>query len=296
MKRQTSKFAILAIIAISTVIPSFASAQSTGVKKAMESAKETIDSLVSSKDGKKSDELSLRIQTLKQAVSLSIAEAKDSSAKLSAIKNLAGDELSWQTSKLNEFVSVISYFEAQNKNIDNNVSDITAVEVKNIAENFKAWREENYLPTLNEVRDYLLIDQQEKTVDMAKSRYQKIDEDIKKLEKVKVKNIDSARKMLQNANTLVSAGDVIIKEAHTSFFDKFITVSTSTATSSEITDINKEAIISNNLTGDNATSTLSGDLPQPKSIRDIVKDSSLKIRDAYKIFIDMSSLVRRLLK
>lgn len=296
MKKITSILALFTLIAITTAMPSFAFAQSLGIQKALESAKETIDNLVSAKDGKQPDELSLRIQTLKQAIGLSIEEAKDAKAKLEGLDKdmLSDNEAVWRTTKLKDVESALNYFEIQKSDVEDNSKDISATEAKNIAENFKTWRDENYLPSLNEVRDYFLVDQQEKTIETAKTRWQKIDEDIKKLEKAKVKNIASARKLLKNANALIADSDTINTSAHKLFFDTFINISTSTATSSLSGDIK----LDNKINGDkDATSTASGkETPQPKSIRDLVKDSSIKIRDAYKIFIDMSSLVRRLLK
>ena len=84
--------------------------------------------------------------------------------------------------------------------------------------------------TLNEVRDYFFVGQQE-TIDTARARWQKIDEDIKELEKAKVRNIILARKLLTNANTLITDSNAINEKAHTLFFTTFINISTSTATS-----------------------------------------------------------------
>ncbi len=297
MKKLTSILAFLTLLAISVATPSFAHAQSTGVQKALESVKETIDNLVSAKDSKQSDELSLRIQTLKRAIGLSIEEARDARAKLDGLDKdtLGENEVVWRDAKLKEMESALSYFETRKSDVEDNSKDITATEAKNIAENFKTWRDENYLHTLNEVRDYFFVGQQEKTIDTARARWQKIDEDIKKLEKAKVRNIILARKLLKNANTLITDSNAINEKAHTLFFTTFINISTSTATSSASEDIK----LDNKMNRDNkdATSTVSDvAAPSPQSIRDLVKDSSLKIRDAYKIFIDMSSLVRRLLK
>lgn len=299
MKKATSIIALLTLITVSAATPSFAFAQSSGVQKALENAKETIDNLVSAKDSKQPDELSLRIQTLKQAIELSIEEAKDARTKLEGLDKdtLSDNEAVWREAKLKDVESALNYFETQKSDVEDNSKNISTTEAKNIAENFKTWRDENYLPPLNEVRDYFFVDQQEKTIETAKSRAQKIDEDIKRLERAKVKNIASARKLLKNANILIADSDAINGKAHALFFTTFIDIGTSTATSSASADTKKETKLENKTSGDkDATSTISGAEPRPKSIRDLVKDSSLKIRDAYKVFIDMSSLVRRLLK
>lgn len=295
MKKFTTTLALLTLITVSTATPSFAFAQSSGVQKALENAKETIDNLVSAKDDKKPEELLLRVKTLEQAFDLSIVETKDARAKLDGLNDLEKNEAVWRDTKLQELEAATNYFETQRGNVEDNSKDITAAEIKKIAEDFKTWRDENYLPTLNEVHDYFLIDQQTKTIEKAKTRAQKIDEDVKKLEKSKVKNIVSARKLLKNANTLITESQTINDDARTMFFDTFINSSTSTATSSDETVATiKTKTETKNIV--DATSTVASENPQPESIRDLVKDSSSKIRDAYKIFIDMSSLVRRLLK
>ena len=295
MKKLTSILAFITLITVSASTPSFAFAQSSGVQKALENAKETLDNLVTAKDDKQPEELSLRIKTLEQAFDLSIVEVKDARTKLDGLNDLEKNEAVWRDEKLQELEAATNYFETQKGDIEDNRADITAAEVKKIAEDFKTWRDENYLPTLNEVHDYFLIDQQTKTIEKAKTRWQKIDEDVKKLEKSKVKNIAAARKLLKNANALIAESQSINDDARTMFFDTFINVSTSTATSSDEATIKIETKTEAKTIVD-ATSTAAGEIPQPESIRDLVKDSSSKIRDAYKIFIDMSSLVRRLLK
>lgn len=298
MKKTKITLALLTLLALNAATPSFAFAESSSVQKALESAKETIGNLVTAKDDKQPDELSLRIQTLTQAIDLSIEEAKDARSNLEELdeKKISENEVAWRDAKLKDITSALNYFETQKSDVKDNRANITAAEAKNIAENFKAWRDENYLPSLNEVRDYFLVDQQEKTIETAKTRWQKIDEDVKKLERARVKNIASARKLLKSASALIANSDAINEKARDAFFATFINVSTSTATSTAETKKDLKFDIKNN--GDKeATSTMRGEAePTPPSIRDLVKDSSLKIRDAYKVFIDMSSLVRRLLK
>ncbi len=299
MKKDTSiLIAYVALVSI-IMVPFRASAQTTGIQRVLESAKQTIDDFVSAKDDQQSMELPLRIKTLEQAISLSIEEAKDLRDKLNDLDNLGADEKAWRNEKIQEIKVAITYFESTKKKIVDKSDTLTEADTKTAAENFKQWRSEHYLPVLNEVQDYFLIIQQDKTIQTTKTRWQKIDGDIKRLEKAKVKKIDTARKLLTDANGLIEESDTLNQSARAIFFDTFITPTTSTATSSDSENSTSSDAKLSTLVEDIATTSTeaveSADT-KPKSIEDLVTDSLSKIKETYKIFIDMSGLVRKLLK
>ncbi len=298
MKKNTSiLIAYLALVSI-VIVPFRVSAQTTGIQKVLESAKQTIDDFVSAKDDQQSMELPLRIKTLEQAISLSIEEAKDLRDKLNDLDNLGTDEKTWRNEKIKEIKVAITYFESAKKKIADQSDTLTEAKAKAAAENFKQWRSEHYLPVLNEVQNYFLIIQQDKTIQTTKTRWQKIDGDIKRLEKAKVKKIDSARKLLTDANGLIEESDTLNQSAKAIFFNAFITPTTSTATSSDSENATSSDTKMSSLSEDITTSTEAVESvdTEPKSIEDLVTDSLSKIKETYKIFIDMSSLVRKLLK
>ena len=300
MKKHTSIFIAYTALLALVIVPFHASAQTTGIQKVLESAKQTIDDFVSAKDDQQSMELPLRIKTLEQAMSLSIEEAKDLRDKLNDLDNLGTDEKAWRNEKVKQIKAAITYFESSEKKVEDESDTLTEADTKKAAESFKQWRNDNYLPVLNEVQDYFLIAQQEKAIQTTKKRWQKIDGDIKRLEKAKVKKIDSARKLLTDADGLIEESDTLNQSAKAIFFDTFITPTTSTATSSNSTNSTSSEAKATNLSADSSatsTDTVSSSADtQPKSIEDLVTDSLSKIKETYKIFIDMSSLVRRLLK
>lgn len=294
-------------------------AQSESMQKALESVKGTLDDLVAAKDEQKPVELGLRIEALKKAINLSAAEAKELRVKLIAIEDLDAKTDAWREIMADQMKKAAEYALGEGKAIETNEKEMTLAEVKDIAARFKAWRESSYLPVVGQVRDYFLIAQEEKTIETAKSRWQKIDSDIKKLEKAKIKNIESVRKMLTNADFLIAEGEAMNQEAWTSFVDVYISRTTSTAatstdsnattteTSATSTDSNATTTVQENpITLESSTSssplassTDAKDEPvplPPPSIRDLVHGSLSKIKDAYKVFIDMSNVVRKLLK
>jgi hypothetical protein len=272
-----------------------------------------VDTLVSAKDEQQPMELSLRVETLKKVLTLSLAEAKDAKIKLLDFTNLTGDEKHWQEEAIVSLASSTQYFEEVQNSIIDAEKPLTLDEVKTIAKELKEWRDAYYVPTLTMVRDYLLIDQQEKTIETASKRAERINVDIMKLEKAKIKNISKARAMLVNANTLISNSEKSIASARALFVNTFISPATTTATSSQEKASSTETLIKSTelatsstksadassteaVSTSTSTSTEKAAVVLPTSIRDYVKDSLMKVRESYVVFIEMSNFVRELLK
>ncbi|MFA6365428.1 MAG: hypothetical protein WCW78_03435 [Candidatus Paceibacterota bacterium] len=290
-------------------------AQSEGVQKALENVKDKLDNLVTAKDEKQPMELGLRIETLKKVIDLSITEAKDTRVKLLSLEDLEKNTTLWRDVIAEEMKKDAEYAAGIKKDIENNEKTFTITDVKETAKRFKDWRDTSYLPAVNQIRDYFLTAQEDKTIQTTKTRWQKIDEDIKKLEKAKVKNIESARKLLKNADFLIAESESLNQEAKTLFEDRYITpvvikettstesISTSTeelifqekkGTKSDLLETNT-ATSSSYISSSTDANDESSPLP-PASIRDLVTGSLSKIKDTYKVFIEMSNLVRKLLK
>ncbi len=286
-------------------------AQSQGVQKAFESVKESLDNLVTAKDDRQPMELSLRIETLRKVIDLSLAEAKDTRVKLLELENLKGDEEVWRDISADTMKDAMDYFQSQEQYLDDNEKTLTVDDVKNAAKDFKDWRDKNYLPTFSAVRDYFLVNQQDKTIETARKRWQKIDADVQKLEKAKVKGIKDARAMLVAADKLITESAESNKNARVLFFSTFIERATTTEATSTATSTNENTtstitmlLLSTTSTDTLATSTdatsteakATSTQPTALSIRDTVKQSLSKVRDAYNVYIEMSTLVRKLLK
>lgn len=297
---------LLAAITVSTVYGTPAHAQSPGVQKALENVKESLDSLVTAKDEQEPMELPLRIATLKKVIDLSLAEAKDARIKLLELEHLKGEEEAWRVAAASSTKEAVDRFQSQLQSLEEREKTLSVDDVRKAAKEFKAWRDEHYLPALTSIQDYFLINQQDKTIETAHKRWQKIDADVRKLEKAKIKGIKEARELLAAADEAVSASATLNKTARELFFSAYIekTASTTasftnaTSTAREATSSEAQPMSVNTLTPD-ATSTGTSthdEPPAPPSIRTIVKESLAKVRDAYAIYIDMSSLVKKLLK
>jgi|GEM_PF-1357920 len=294
------KYIIVALCAVSMTLPSLGSsrvfaAESTtqnSQQNMVETVKEAINDLVSAKDEKRQTETPIRLDTLKKAVSLAIDEAKDLRVKLIGLDNLSSDYETWKIKKSDEMknmIETLDVFKEKHEEIEKS-EEITDEQIKKLGEEIKNWRKEIYLPLSNEIQNYFLTVEEDKTIEVAENRSNKIEADVTKLEKRK-KNTAALKKLLEKADTEITTAKKINKEAKALFEDLYFPKPIPSTTST-ITIVDKKI---------EATSTIietdeGAVIIQPKSVRDLVKDSSDKVRSSYKIFIEMSNLVRKLLK
>lgn len=312
MKKYVSAFTLLVVIAASATPALRVHAQSQGVQKAFESVKESLDNLVTAKDDRQPMELTLRIETLKKVLNLSLTEAKDTRIKLIELENLKGNEEAWRDIAVDTMKDAADYFSSQEQYINDNEKIFTVDDVKSAAKDFKDWRDKNYLPAFSAIRDYFLINQQDKTIETARKRWQKINADVQRLEKARVRGIKDARAMLIAADKTLTESAALNKNARVLFFRTFIEGATSAAATSTATSTDENTtstvtmlVLATTSTDIAATSTdattstkaiTSSTQPLALSIRDTVKQSLSKVRDAYNVYIEMSTLVRKLLK
>ena len=193
--------------------------------------------------------------------------------------------------------------------------DLDSVEkIKALAEKFKLWREENYLPVLSQINDFFLMNQEERALGTAEKRAKKISEDLARFPKAG-KN-ESVVALFKKAEFLIKEGAELNKRAALLFRDKFLSayyeekllessellIQNEGSTSSVSSTIQKEVPgFLNELSTSTATSSVSsgesagGETALELSIRDLVRSSLTKVKETYRVFIEMSNLVRKLL-
>lgn len=286
------------LIIISFLVGNIAFAQPPNIQKALDETKESLENLVTAKDENSPFDVAARIQTLKKVVDLAISEAKDLKINLLALDKIEDEALrEWRGNTIEKINGVIDHYEKQKKFIADNESNLNLADVKNLASAFKEWREKNYIDISNTVQDLLLIQGERKILNIAQSRWKKISNDLDKLSALGISGVGELRKMLANAGQLIEEGVSLNRKAEELFFETNIApeakskeepVSTSTATSTatSTTPLPDES-------GEGVEST-----PPPEvagQVRNLVGSSLENIRGAYQIFIEMSSLVRKLL-
>jgi len=295
------------LLPISFVFADNQNNQTSTIEKALETVKTQVSDLVGAKDENKPDELATRIETFKKVINFSITEAKDLKIKLLDFNFKVDDELlNWQkkmTDKLNE---ALVYYDDQNQALDGNEKNITLDDIKIKAQKFKEWRETNYLPISEEINDFLLIKQEKAAIQTTKKRYQKISEDVQKLKSsgwlMKIKGLSELPKLLTEADAVIKESDKINNEAEKLFREKYIVVKKDVRLLPLSQDENIASTTPKISPNNNASSAVIQKTEVPPeqtpilSIKDMVKTSLTKIKDAYRIFIEMSNLVRKLLK
>ncbi len=153
---------------------------------------------------------------------------------------------------------------------------------------------------MEQAKDYLLINQEKNSITTAKSRLSKIAGDVTKLIQGGFSKPKELSDMLKKASGIISDSETLNKQANDLFLGKYLLPSEANATSTATSTIDQatssdNTIINSEISGTStATSTGQGGEPlQIPSIKDTIRSSLLKIRDAYQVFIDMSSFVRK---
>ena len=313
MKNSIKIFAL--IFALNLSVPAIFAQGTPNVQKALEDVKEQVNDLVTAKDENNPNELALRIETFKKVLDLSITEAKDLKIKFLTADFDKNDKalLPWRDKVSDALTDAGKYYEEQKQNLGDKEKTIALEDIKTIAQDFKNWRETNYLTAADQINNFLLIQQEAGAIQVAKKRVIKIKDDIIKIQKINAKTAGELSKLLNKADQLIKESDKVNQEAEKNFRELYIepkpvitevTTIESTSTKSETEEntstttlSKKELAVSNeNATTTGADSEKTAQPISPPSIRDLVKDSLTKVKEAYRVFIEMSNLVRKLLK
>lgn len=292
------------------------------IKESVQEVKEGTKNLITTKESenltpeeKEKQELSQRLDIFAKILDLSIKEAKDAIGQLKVLNNLEEKAASLRNQFIKEFEEFLKFYNEQ-KDIIGKPEGIDLAKIKEMAQFFKDWREMNYNPKLAATTDFLLINRQKAALEMAGNRFDKISSDVEKLKKTNLKGIDELEKMLSLAADSLRGAEKIYQEAKNGFWlieelfainsitasSTLVSTPTSTATSSSIATTTEQIIVAETtIPVENTSSTDSAStLPIPiedqfLSIKGLIGDSLNKIKETYQIFIEMSSLVKRLL-
>ncbi|MEK7086890.1 MAG: hypothetical protein AAB935_01385, partial [Patescibacteria group bacterium] len=208
---------ILSILAVTTLLPGAAPVfaqiqdQYSNIQKAFDSVKGQVDDLVSAKDENNANELALRIETFKKVIELSLTEAKDLKVKLLGFDFTEEEMSSWQKDMIEKMNAAVKYYEEQKQSFDDKEKTIDLETIKTAAQEFKNWREENYLGASSQINDFLLISEESQAVQTTKKRFQKINDDVQKIQRTKTRN--ELNKFLSRADKLLKEGEQMNKDA-----------------------------------------------------------------------------------
>lgn len=294
-------------------------AQTASSTNILQDVQAAVQSLVSAKDTGNTNDVALRITAFEQVLSLSRSEAQDYELKL--VNTQSGKTYdSWKNAALDALSQALAYYDSENQLV-NGTSTITSTGIKEIAADFENWRETDYLPLVNSIQDFLLVNQEAAAVKTAGIRYDKIVSDLRGLGNSAVNRSKGIAAALTDASASITSARQFNDQAAKLFLSLYVeTTSTSgqatstadaaTATSTASTTLEIAPLDLSATSTDSASSTVAATATStagqatstaatsshPISIKELVKASLDDVRNAYQNFIDISNLVRSLLQ
>lgn len=265
----------------------------TPLQKAFESVKDGLDTLVDAKDTKTQDDLALRIDIFNKVLTFATTEAKDLKLKLLALDTLDTSLSLWRDETVKKITALLEQYDDEKTSFEKTRAALTLQELKVASEKFRVLRESLFLPLADNAQDFLLIDQESRALQVSAKRFQKISDDVKKLEKAKAKGVLDLQKFLAKAGKLLDEAETLNARASITFKTLHIIpppifeISTTTAPLPTSTP-------SSTYTGEGGESMRATE--KNMTVRDMVMQSLQKIKEAYQVFLEMSVFVKKNIK
>jgi len=316
MKKALKTFVIIIIILVTLSLglsPIFAQENLQAPNKEVANK---VDELVELKDDstlsdqdKEVKEIQIRKEALGKITDLSLVEIKNLEGKINSLDFGSDAQIKIKEKFLEILDNNKKYSEDLKTKTEND--KITLDEVKNLAQEYKDWREENYNQYVKKLTVFVLTFQEKDVLKTANTRLEKIMADLKKLENAKIikkedtwKYIDSAMKSLANAQIFNSNAEKIIINA---IEKDIINIASSTPEmTAEIATTTPEKIekpaIKPAIEISAASSTVKLATSTPKIIKEednaqtLIERSLKEIKNAYASFISISAKVSQKLK
>lgn len=281
-------------------------AQAPAVQKAFEEVRTKLDDLVSAKDEDIADDLALRIQAFKKVLEFSAEETRTLKVRMLAaeLDGADGKMLAAWKARMEEQLAAADghYEEVLGMLTATTTSPLDLATVKTIATAFKEWRDTSFTPLATEVEEFLLVAGQNRALEVARSRFSKIENDVARLERAKIRGVATLSTLLAEAREGLTSATEAYERAY-ALFDLRITFSPSsgteeiledTATSTEMSPSPSTATSTTPLAQGTSTEPLAV-TPLP-TIREEIRTSLENVKKAYLAFIQMSVEVKKILK
>lgn len=270
-----------------------------------------VDELIRLKDNntlseseKEIKEIQIRKEALDEIANLSLLEIKNLEDKLNSLEFTSDI----QNQIKDRFLEILGNNRKYSEDLKTKLSgeNLTLTEVKNLAQEYKDWRDQNYNNYVKKLTVFILSFQEKNVLKTANTRLEKIITDIKKLETTKILKkedtwnlIESAMKSLTNAQVLNTNAEKIIIEV----IQKDILIIASSTASTTIslvesaTTTPETSEIEINLASTSAkiASSTPKILPE-NNAQTMIEKSLQEIKNTYNIFISISNKVKLKLK
>ncbi len=189
----------------------------------------------------------------------------------------------------------ISDFRNYNQEIRVKISEANNVDdLKNLAIKFKNWREKYYAPETEIIIDFSLVLKEKDIFATATERFEKIKKDVEKLTNLKLEQTQQFNSLLDSAKNYLNLTNESIEKAEKTLYD-YLSSQLSIATSTESIENTDSSTISSTENIKISTSSLSTiNNPQFDSaaFQGFIKDGFENIKAVYEIFLKMSNLIK----
>lgn len=217
----------LSLVLIISFFTFFQKAEAADLKSAAKSLDSSLNDLIQAKDDSSSqnklseeEDIAYRKKIILSAINLSFKEISSLEEKLKGLSlEEKSDSFVIRTKMLDFLKSADAYYKEAEKNLDG--SKVSLEKIKDLAKSIKEYRDGSYDPEVLKMLDFVVIFQTERLIGNTNDRWDKIDSDIKKLDKANLidaadfaKDMNSAKEGINSAKTLVSKAKTIFIEAN----------------------------------------------------------------------------------
>lgn len=276
-----NKFSLLAIIfvlnALFLRVPVYAQ---ENLKSALKEVAEKIEDLAEVKEDDTlpyEERIRKEIQTRKEALlkifELTLLEDEALKNKLNGIENLNEIQKQIRDILLIALKENENAYQEMRKRLDG--AD-NLKEIKQLAVDFKNWRAFVHNPKTEKIISFALVFQEKNVLGITRNRLEKIKADLEKLEKMKIIQKEDTGNLLAEAIGNIEKAENLNKQAKDALFlllAKELYPLDNAATSTEL----MAAAVSEN---------------EPPSVKSLVEESLKNIKEAYRIFIEISKVVK----
>ncbi len=297
--RTLTSYLCAAFVALAVAGVPVTRAAETG---AVQDTKQMTKTLAGAKDegSSTSTDLGFRIETFKQVVGLAASETEELRVQvLSAERTdeIASTTRAWRNSVIARLDEALAFYDDEKQYLSSHEGALTLENVQERAKTFKKWRDDVYAPLYQEAAGYVMLHKGKQVLAVAAERWRGISKDMDVLKKAGFQMKDLTPLFASSTAYLKHAEDAYT-QAESSFRAQYMATTTAGAATSTEAAARASASVAIPATG-NASS--SADIPlddvgyKEWSIKDLIRESFQNVKDAYQIFIEMSSLVRKLL-
>lgn len=312
-------FIVIALVILGLTLPLLKINAQENLQIPLKEVENKIDELTELKDDsalsdkeKEVKEIQVRKEALAQIADLSLLEIKNLENKINALELKAKDEIAIKEKFLEIFENNRKYSENLKKNIEK--ENLTLEEIKNLAQEYKDWRNDNYDCYVKKITVFILVFQEKQVLKIANVRLDKIMLDLKKLENARILKKEDTWNLINSSMKSLTNAQIFNNDAETIIIGiiKKYAIDTASSTPVEIAATTSEILLQNEKMASSspvvsietmaskdeiskATST-----PQIISEEDkaqtLIEKSLKEIKNAYNNFISISDKVRFKLK